>query len=279
MTLERQEANLITRDGDTTAIPSELDREEFLVGGGSSPLWRRIEARLKRMILNGDYAPGARLPPDRQIASDFGANRLTARRALASLQQQGLLRIEQGNGTFVADQLVHYSIGERVRFNENLDVRNATPRRVLLRDDEVEAAPQVALRLGIEPGEPVLKLDILGYANERPISVFARYAPAQRFRGLSEAFKGEGSFSGALRHFGVHDFRRKVTEVFARLPTPLEARLLEQPKTQAVLAVESVDVDLEGTPISFQAGCFAGGRVAVAIDGKQSNTATLPLAH
>jgi GntR family phosphonate transport system transcriptional regulator len=241
------------------------------IRSGEIPLWRQIENRLRSSIAQGDYAPGSRLPPDRQIAAEFNANRLTARRALASLEQQGLIRIEHGNGTFVAENLLRYNLGRRVRFNQNLTSRDATPRRELLGAWEVKATKDVAARLGITTGDPVVKIDLLGFADEYPISVMSRFAPGERFDGLAAAFKREQSFTAALRQFGIEDYRRMLTEVTARLPTPFEARLLKQPKSQPILACESIDVDLEGVPISYQVGCFSGERVALVVEHDQKD--------
>jgi GntR family transcriptional regulator, phosphonate transport system regulatory protein len=234
----------------------------------SSVRWRQIEHALRRSIIAGEYAPGSQLPPDRQIAANFGANRLTARRALASLEQQGLIRIKHGSGTFVSEDMVRYGLGGRVRFNRNLAATNFRPSRRVLRTAEVGASAAVAERLALGAGELILRVDLVGYANERPISVASRYSPVERFPGLAEAFKREQSFTAALREFGVHDYRRKVTEIIARLPTAREAHLLRQPKSQPVLASQSVDVDLEGVPISYQDGCFAGARAAFVIDSE-----------
>ncbi|WP_423342274.1 GntR family transcriptional regulator [Rhizobium sp. HT1-10] len=49
-------------------------------------------------------------------SEEFAINRMTARRALAELEKDGLLRILHGNGTFVADAPIPYAIGTRVRF-------------------------------------------------------------------------------------------------------------------------------------------------------------------
>ena len=108
-------------------VADELSPQE---GGGLDPLWRRIERSLRDAIMEGRHAPGSQLPPDRQIASDFGASRVTARRALAALEQEGLLRIEHGNGTFVSeDALVHYRLGgNRIRFNQSFVSVSRVPR-------------------------------------------------------------------------------------------------------------------------------------------------------
>ncbi len=258
------------RGGTEETNVTDIDIEEVVEDGERSsplPLWRQIEASLRSSILKGDFPAGSRLPPDRQVAANFAANRMTARRALAALEQQGLIRIEHGNGMFVAEDLVRYKLGSRVRFNQNLAASNVWPGRRLLRSEEVEADAKVAARLQIAVGDAVLRFDLLASTNDRPISVGLKYVPADRFRGLDHLFRQEQSFTKALRHFGIEDYRRKTTEIIARLPNALEARLLRQPRSQPVLAWEAVDIDDQGTPISYQRGCFAGERVAFTVDG------------
>src|SRR6516164_7534622 len=130
-------------------VADELSPQE---GGGLDPLWRRIERSLRSAIAEGRHAPGSKLPPDRQIASDYGASRVTARRALAALEQDGLLRIEQGNGTFVSeDALVRYRLGgSRIRFNQSLVVVGEVEKvhRRVLRTWESKADRDMARHLG-----------------------------------------------------------------------------------------------------------------------------------
>jgi GntR family phosphonate transport system transcriptional regulator len=236
----------------------------------TDPLWRRIEHSLRSAIVEGRHAPGSKLPPDRQIALDYGASRVTARRALAALEQDGLLRIEHGNGTFVSeDALVHYRLGgDRVRFNQNLVVVGEVEKvdRRVLGTRETRASRDIARRLEIAPGEPVLELRMAAYADDRPISLGVRHCPAKRFRGLAAAFARKGTLTLALGEFGVEDYRRASTEITARLPTPEEARLLCQPRVQPVLAYAATDVEVAtGKVISHYVGCFASHRVVITV--------------
>jgi GntR family phosphonate transport system transcriptional regulator len=238
---------------------------------GADPLWRRIDRSLRSAIAEGRYAPGSKLPPDRQLASDYGASRVTARRALAALEQDGLLRIEHGNGTFVSeDALVHYRLGgNRVRFNQNFVVVGEVERlhRRVLSTRETEASSEIARHLGIAPGEPVLELRMSAFADECPISVGVRRCPAKRFRGLAEAFERLGTLTRALREFGVADYRRASTEITARMPTQEEARLLSQSRVQPVLAYTATDVEIEsGEVISYYVGCFAAHRTVITVE-------------
>lgn len=70
-------------------------------------LYEEVASRIRARILAGEYEPGARLPTQRQLAQTWGIALPTMRQALDRLISEGLLRVEHGVGTFVAD-LDHY---------------------------------------------------------------------------------------------------------------------------------------------------------------------------
>lgn len=59
--------------------------------------------KLRREILLGRYQPGARLPPERELALKLGTNRNTLREAMRTLESEKLVRARQGDGTLVLD--------------------------------------------------------------------------------------------------------------------------------------------------------------------------------
>jgi GntR family transcriptional regulator, transcriptional repressor for pyruvate dehydrogenase complex len=66
-----------------------------------SGLADQVAGHLLHDITEGVYPEGARLPPEPVLAEDAGVSRLTLREAVKSLAQRGVLRVEQGRGTFV----------------------------------------------------------------------------------------------------------------------------------------------------------------------------------
>src|SRR5512147_2291020 len=60
-----------------------------------------IVEQLRGLILTGQYPPGSKLPPERQLAAELGVNRASLREALKKLEHLGLVRIRQGDGTRV----------------------------------------------------------------------------------------------------------------------------------------------------------------------------------
>jgi len=60
-----------------------------------------IAEQLRALILNGQYPPGAKLPPERELSKRLRVNRASLREALKKLEHLGLVRIRQGDGTRV----------------------------------------------------------------------------------------------------------------------------------------------------------------------------------
>lgn len=104
------------------------------IGGTSDPRWRGVFCAIRRDIDQHGLAPGARLPPERQLAEDYGVSRHSVRLALSALQAEGLVEIVHGRGLFVAESVIPLSIGPRTRFSENIARLNLKGRRKYLAD-------------------------------------------------------------------------------------------------------------------------------------------------
>jgi GntR family transcriptional repressor for pyruvate dehydrogenase complex len=62
-----------------------------------------IVEQLRSLILTGQYPPGSKLPPERDLSKRLGVNRASLREALKKLEHLGLVRIRQGDGTRVTN--------------------------------------------------------------------------------------------------------------------------------------------------------------------------------
>jgi GntR family phosphonate transport system transcriptional regulator len=234
--------------------------------GQGTSLWRQIAQKLEHDIVSGRHQPGDRLPTEQQIAADFGVNRHTVRRAVASLEEAGLVRIEQGRGTFVQESVVDYRVKSRTRFSETITNARREPSGRILRLEQVAAEGPVAKALGIKPGSPVWVIDRVGEADGRPISVASHYFPKGRFPTLDQVFAEAGSISATLDRLGVGDYVRKVTRVTARAARAADARLLQQPPNKPILMTESINVDSDGRPVEYGVGRWASDRVQIVFE-------------
>ncbi|MBD0276139.1 MAG: phosphonate metabolism transcriptional regulator PhnF [Acetobacteraceae bacterium] len=243
-----------------TAEPPPLAR------GGGVALWRQIFSEIEREIARGRHPPGARLPTEQTLTARFGVNRHTVRRAMEELEASGLVRVEQGRGSFVAEDVLDYRLGTRTRFTEVIRRQNREPSGRMLRIAEVPADAAVAAALGLQRGWPVVKAERLGLADGRPVVVGAHFFPAARFPRIAADLAADPSITKALAAGGVPDYRRRTTRVTARMPTPEEAALLQQSRTRPVLAAETVNTDPEGEPVEAGWSCYAAGRVQIVVE-------------
>jgi GntR family phosphonate transport system transcriptional regulator len=238
-----------------------------LARGQGVALWRQIATAIEHDIAAGRGAsPGDRLPTEAALSARFGVNRHTVRRAMEELEARGLIRVEQGRGSFVAEDVLDYPLGPRTRFSETIRRQNREPAGRMLRIVETEAEAQVARALGLRRGRPVVVAERLGLANGRPVVVGTHYFPAQRFPGIAALLAEDVSISAALARCGVPDYRRHVTRITARMPTPEEATLLQQSRARPVLVTEAVNVDAAGAPVELSIGRYAAARMQLVVE-------------
>jgi GntR family transcriptional regulator, phosphonate transport system regulatory protein len=229
-------------------------------------LWRQIANRLQQDIASGINKPGGRLPTEAELSALFRVNRHTVRRALEELSRDGLIRIEQGRGSFVAEDVLEYAVEARTRFSEWIRKHNMEPSGQVLKLCEIAADQRVAAGLALRAGGRVVLLERVGFADDRPVSLARHYFPAVRLKGILEALQASPRITDALRATGVDDYLRLQTRVTARLPTRIEAELLRMARNRPVLVTENTNVDRAGTIVEFSDGCYPTPRVQIVFE-------------
>ena len=230
------------------------------------PLWRQIAHRLSAGIGPGGLRPGARLPTEAQLAAEHGVNRHTVRRAIESLAQSGLVRVEQGRGTFVAEDMLDYAVQRRTRFNEWVRRQNREPSGQVLHVRTVAASPAVAAGLEVARGDPVVAYERLGFADSLPVVLTSHHFPAGRLPGIEAALREQPTITAALAAAGVANYVRRVTRVGARMPTAAEGALLRVSRSRPVLVCENVNVDDAGAVVEFGVARYPSTRVQVVFE-------------
>jgi GntR family transcriptional repressor for pyruvate dehydrogenase complex len=94
-----------------------------------SRLHEEIVGMIQKQIINGDIAPGSKLPPEREMAQSFNVNRATVREALRKLENLDLVEIRHGDGLYVKNylesgnfDLIKLALNSNVREKTLLDI-------------------------------------------------------------------------------------------------------------------------------------------------------------
>lgn len=229
-------------------------------------LWRQVADQIRQSVLSG-MAANERLPAEAELATRFGVNRHTVRAAIAALEKEGILRAEQGRGTFLNEsKRLRYPIGQRTRFSSGLENQAQTRSGKLLSSQTLPAPPRVSAALSLPPRAPVIELSTVSTADGVPISAASSWFDAERFQAISELYAQTGSITASLARHGINDYTRQTTAVEAQHASSEDLDLLALSPGAIVLLTRSVDVDSGGLPIQYGESRFAADRVELFID-------------
>ncbi len=234
--------------------------------GSGVAVWRQIETTLADDIGSGVLRAGERIPTELVLAERFQVNRHTIRRAVAALVERGVLRVEQGRGTFVQENAIDYALSRRTRFSQNMASQNLSSDIEVVSSETLPANQELASLLEVEVGAPLHCITTLSRAEGRIIDASTLFFPGERFPGLPEVYAGLRSVTRTLQHFGVEDYTRKFSRITARLPDSDTMALLHLPKNRPVLHVKSLNVDSEGRPVQYGLTRFNGDLVQLTVE-------------
>ncbi len=180
-----------------------MDRLPDLPANDTRALYIQIGAVLQRAIESGEMEQGERVPGENTLMAHYNVARETARRALEELAKAGLITKVRGSGTYVREERRLTRKPRRYRRGKELgefatDVVDAG------RDPEVQASSvrvvatsKIAERLGIRPGDPVMKTEYLFLADGEPIQSSVSYEPLELTGGTEVEFPEEGRYANA----------------------------------------------------------------------------------
>ena len=242
----------------------------FITRNSGVAIWRQIADQIRGDLSAGKLANGARMPPEIEMATRFAVNRHTIRSAIAALTKEGVLRAEQGRGTFVANsKKLTYRIGERTRFSQILSTQVRETKGILLAHRLEEAPADVAEALHVTSGQ-VVRIDTMHTADGNPVSCATAWFDAARVPNVAEDYRSSGSITFALKAAGIDDYLRKSTLIAARHAEAEELRHLKLSPGAIVLVATAINVDTEGHPIQYSKTRFAADRLEIAIDNNSS---------
>jgi len=230
-------------------------------------VWRQIMETLKADIVSGGFEKGSRLPPESELAARFGVNRHTVRRAIAALTSEGILRADQGRGTFVASAPLSYPIGPRTRFSEIVSGQDRAPAGRLIGSALEEADALLSHQLAVPHGTLLIRLETLRVADGVPMIVATSWFEQARVPNFVADYADSGSITTALKRAGIEDYRRKETRLTAELVEARDAQQLGLALGQPVLVMESINLDMEGKPIQVTRARVAADRMQLVVNG------------
>jgi len=219
----------------------------------SQPLYQQLQRAIREAIEKKVLEPDDALPAERQIAAELAVSRITVRKAIDGLVEEGLLVRRQGSGNFVASR-IEKNFAKLTSFSEDMRARGRTPHSVWLRRAEGKVTPEEALTLQLSPGAPVYRFHRLRYADDAPMCLEFATISAACLPGLEAV---DTSLYEALEKAGNRPVRA-LQRLRALLLNAEHAKLLHAHEGDAGLLVERVGFLRDGRAVEFCQTFFRG---------------------
>ncbi|WP_031248305.1 GntR family transcriptional regulator [Mesorhizobium sp. LNHC229A00] len=223
---------------------------------GTGPLYRRLRLCLEKAILSGKFNHGDALIPERVLASHAGVSRVTVRKAIESLVNEGLLVRRRGAGTFV--ECVRSNVGDLLCRSAQLV--DASPRQCAnsrvqwLERGLFQPTSDEIITLGLSAHSRVARLTCLHFSNDEPLAVERSSVSADI---IPEPLRVNSSVHDWLRGTNARPVRAIQRLTIGSIKEP-DARWLGLIPPAAGLSVERVAYLSSGRAIEFTRSVFRG---------------------
>jgi GntR family transcriptional regulator len=221
----------------------------------NTPLYLQLARNLREHIASGEMYPGSALPSERDLSELTGMSRVTIRKGIEQLIEEGVLFRRQGSGTFVARRIE--APGSALSgFSDDARSRGEAPEVIWMMKAYASPTEEEAAALGIPAAAKVVRLGRVRLSGGEPLAIEHAVVPAGFLPDLS--LVGDSLYA-ALQHQDARPVsgRQKIR---ASLATPTEAAILCIEEKAEILRIERLTRLADGRAVEFTRSAYRGDR-------------------
>jgi GntR family transcriptional regulator len=229
--------------------------------------YQEIADELRRRARSA--APGSVLPSEAELSNEFAASRVTVRRALELVRDDGLIAARQGFGWFVATEPVRQRLERLATIEAQLETSGRDAQRRVI--EYAFVAPPAHVRAVLE-AERVLRVKRLNLADGEPFAIVTVWCPAELGQHLSMVDVEQRPFYELLDV----ELRGATQTIGADSAEPADADLLQVPVGSPLLKCRRVTTDTSGRPVLMSEHLFPAHRTEFVVELPNDAPSALP---
>jgi GntR family transcriptional regulator len=231
--------------------------------------YRAIADDLRQRVTAGEFAAGRLLPSESELSASYAASRITIRKALDVLRDEGLVDARQGFGWFASVDPLRQSLGRLGTIEGQLVASGVRSERRILGFGFVPAPARARQVLGTAT---VLEVTRLNLADGEPFARVTVWCPDDLGAHLSRADVERAPFYELLDV----PLGGAVQTIGAALVSPADAALLEVPAGSPILRCERTTSTPSGRPVLLSEHVFPAHRTEFVVDLPLSEPSIAP---
>ncbi|MFZ5962840.1 GntR family transcriptional regulator [Thalassococcus sp. BH17M4-6] len=226
----------------------------FRPDGG--PRYIQLRQRISDGVARGILPPGSPLPPEREIASITEFSRVTVRKAIQALAEEGTIVQKQGSGSFISSkpEQIEQKLSRLTSFSEDMARRGKSSTSRWLERGLFMPSPDEMTSLGLSSEDSVARIVRLRLADGEPIAIERASLPTDI---LPNPLAVETSLYEVLERDG-HRPVRALQKISAINVAPADADLLMIAPGDAGLRIERTSYLASGRVAEFTQSLYRG---------------------
>ncbi len=245
-----------------------------------TPLYYQIANNLRRDIKKGKYKANTALPSEYQLMERYGVSRGTVRDAIKVLLAEGLVTRQRGRGSFITSPKIEQSLVKLLSFTELMRSQGKTPAaRVIASkvfnspDDEAEKSKmeQVAQKLGLSLGAPILFIERLRLGDDEPLVIERSYFPAELLKALLEYDLERHSIYMTMENELDIKLGYAEQSIEATVSDPADSDMLQIRPGSPMLLIKRLAYTVAGDRVEYAEDLYRGDRLTLRVSTKRSS--------
>ncbi|MDO8359812.1 MAG: GntR family transcriptional regulator [Devosia sp.] len=228
-------------------------REDVLAINEGVPLYKRLKGAIEAMVASGSLKPGEVLPGERVLAETLSLSRVTVRKSIEALVEDGLARRRHGAKTEIASH-VEKSLSTLTSFSEDMSSRGLEPGCIWISKEMGRPSPTEMMALGVAANQEVVRLRRIRTADGTPIAIETSTVPT---RFLPTPDLVDSSLYEALERQGAMP-QRAVQRMRSRPATERDGELLNCAPGACLLIMERRCFVADGQIVEFSETRYRG---------------------
>lgn len=232
------------------------------------PVYIAMHNELRQKVLSKEWVKGQKIPSERDLATEFNVSRMTARQAVSSLVEEGLLERRQGAGTFVASDKVREKLSGIPSFTETIEKLGKKPSSKLISFYTKYASESEAEKLQINQHEEVIVMERIRYADNEPICFEVATIPYHIVSELNKEDLKQHLYR-SLADIG-YQVARAEQVISATWASEHVAEMLNVKRESPILRLKQVSYTQEDNPFEYVRAQYVGSRYEFFIEAKNN---------
>jgi GntR family transcriptional regulator len=234
------------------------------------PLYHQLKTILLERVKSGELKSNDKLPSEDEIAEQYGISKATVRQAIGELASEGVIRREQGRGTYVAEQKIEQGPRALTGFTEEMRKHGLRSRSKVLKQRVIKADADTAQKLQVVEGEPLFELTRLRLADGEPMGLQTAVIPLALAPGIKDEDFSASLYDVLETKYSLVPNTAEETHT-AILLDVREAKLLKVPPGSPALAAERITYLANKQPFEMVHSLMRGDRYKIILQLSKNN--------